>query len=324
MAAAVVGVGCSNTATVANYATPRQLQPHFAGAGLIWVTDLAANSLTAYKPSSTGNVPPAQAIVGPHTQLNAPFGIFKTNGLLYVANSASSGLPSVNIYAVTSNGDEAPAHTIIGFHTGLSGPTGIAVTHTGVIIVLNGNDSITSYPFGKYGDVSPVRTISGPNTQLGPGPCGIALHNGRMYVTNGSEVLEFPVNANGDVFPSTLIGGPHTGLGGACGIAVDKDGNIYVANRFGSVTEYAPGSQFDSPPIATLAGPDTLLNNPQGVALNTNPNRLYVINGTGFGLGELLGFYRPANGDQVPFMDITGSNTGMTYCAVALCWGVAF
>lgn len=335
---ATVIAGCANSSsvgpTVSHHTAPLQVLPNTNGADLIWVTNSANHSnpwsLSAYQPGSTGNIFPAQTISGPHTQLNSPVGIVKENGLLYVSNiGGGGGLASINIYPVTSSGDAAPLHTIIGLHTGLSQPYGIAITNTGVIIVLNqGTPSITSYAAGKYGSIRPVRTIEGSNTQLNA-PCGISLHNGLMYVTNqnSQQILEFPVGASGNAFPKTLIGGPDTGLAGPCGIAVDKAGNIYVANFFGgSVTEYAPGSQFDSLPVATLSGSNTLLFDPEGIALNTNPDRLYVINGSNQGPDStaLTGYYRPANGNLAPFMDISGSNTGLSGCYASVCNGVAF
>ena len=111
--------------------------------------------------------------------------------------------------------------------------------------------TITVYPPASNGDVTPVATISGPNTGIGS-PYGITLDssgnicvlNDRSVVgTRGKQtkpkkgvvaystfeveygpkvdpVLIFARGSNGDIAPITALGGPFTGLFGPTAIAV--------------------------------------------------------------------------------------------------------
>src|SRR3989475_2320421 len=139
---------------------------------------------------------------------------------------ANSGSNSILIYAAFTNGDVGPANTI----SGIASPSGITLNAAGQIFVANSSaNSITVYPLGANGAAAPIRTISG------------AL---------------------------TLLDNPQ-------GIALDTAGNLYVANvgvTTSSITVYAPGAgappgtpAANVPPIRTINGALTLLDNPQGV-----------------------------------------------------------
>ena len=146
---------------------------------------------------------------------------------------------------------------------------------------------VAVFPAGANGNVAPIATISGPNTKLS-GPEGIAVDsNGNVYVTNAySAVTVFPPlgssTGNLNEPPLVTIEGNETGLGAPYGISVDRNGSIYVANGVGgpdgngSITEYAPiaalPSQSDYPnvtPISIITGKNTLLGQPEGIAIDT-------------------------------------------------------
>ena len=62
-----------------------------------------------------------------------------------------------------------------------------------------------------------------------------------IYVTNANNtVTVFALDANGNTAPLRTLGGASTGLALPIGIATDRQGQLYVANRLGSkVTVYA-------------------------------------------------------------------------------------
>ena len=97
--------------------------------------------------------------------------------------------------------------------------------------------SITIYDGDAAGDVAPLRTIQGPNSQV-DWPMGVAVDevNGEIVVANNGDnsVLVFPRTASGDVQPKRVIRGPLTGIKGPMGVAIAKD-EIWVAN-FGDHT----------------------------------------------------------------------------------------
>src|SRR5881628_537737 len=83
---------------------------------------------------------------------------------------------------------------------------------------------------------------------------------------------------------------------------------LYVANFFGnSITVYAAGASGNATPTATIAGGNTGLNFPNGVALDGAGN-IYVINDVGNGITV---YAAGASGNVTPTATIAGGNTGL-------------
>jgi DNA-binding beta-propeller fold protein YncE len=97
--------------------------------------------------------------------------------------------------------------------------------------------SITVFDGDAKGDVTPLRVIQGPLSQI-DWPMGVAVDepNNEIVVANNGDnsILVFPREASGDVPPKRVIRGPLTGVKGPMGVATAKD-EIYVAN-FGDHT----------------------------------------------------------------------------------------
>ncbi len=78
----------------------------------------------------------------------------------------------MTVYPAGSNGDVPPIATIGGSNTGLYRSGGIAVDESGKIYIANGQmvlqgpSSVTVYAAGSNGNVGPIQTITGPDTQL--------------------------------------------------------------------------------------------------------------------------------------------------------------
>jgi sugar lactone lactonase YvrE len=88
---------------------------------------------------------------------------------------------------------------------------------------------------------------------------------------------------------------------------------LYVANLFGQrITAYSPSATGNATPAATIAGSNTSLNFPYGIARDT-AGRLYVANlGASAGSPEALTVYAAdAVGNVAPIAIIAGSNTGL-------------
>jgi hypothetical protein len=189
--------------------------------------------------------------------------------------------------------------------------------------------SVTAYAKGANGNIPPILTISGSNTGLHV-PQGIAIDAGRnVYVVNNSpsSVTVYAKGSHGNAAPQQTIRGSNTGLSAPEGIAVDAGLDIYVANSqggpngLGSVTVYAAGANGNVAPIRTISGSNTVLDFPEGVALDAGLN-LYVTTFVGgpSGLGSVNVYAAGANGDVAPIGIITGSHT-LLHGAVGIALG---
>ena len=227
---------------------------------------------------------------GARTKLYYPVGIaVSSTGKIYVANGGSGIGPDgngyVTVYAAGSNGDVAPAAVIGGSNTGLDQPVGIALDSSGKLFVANNETqppccgSVTIYPAGSNGNVTPSVTIAGGNTGL-YFPSGIALDaSGNIYVTNDWGDLDgigfitvYPARSKDNAAPSATI----TAVSDPCSIALDSAGDIYVASYYpqacnshcGNIVIYPAGSNGDATPSAVIGGSSTGLAGPQGIVIS--------------------------------------------------------
>lgn len=134
-----------------------------------------------------------------------------------------------------------------------------------------------------------------------------------IYVTNANNtVTVFALDASGNTAPVRTLGGASTGLSLPIGIATDKQGNLYVANRTGSkVTVYASTANGDVAPTRSITA--TGMGSPQGLAVGPTDD-LYVSTcpGCGSAAGGNTGVFHFSNGSSVSDYQIAGANTGMT------------
>ena len=182
-----------------------------------------------------------------------------TGNWMYVITGELWTDQGVNVYPLGPTGDVQPVRTIGGAQTGLSSPAGLALDSTSYLFVANMlSNAIMIYPPappGAAGNVPPVRMITGPLTGLSnPGPLAMdRLDN--LYVLNiGPSVLSpatvtvYAPGSYGNAPPSRAGQGVSTYYDIRFGqeiipdIAVDGDGNLYVAHQYeyDAVTVHAP------------------------------------------------------------------------------------
>ena len=107
--------------------------------------------------------------------------------------------------------------------------------------------------------------------------------NATILVANPNSVVAYAPGSNGNVAPIAAISDRSNMLEMPWGIALDSRANIYVSNyeggsnHIGTITVYAAGSNGDTTPIATIGGPDTGLNHPFGIAVDSG-GKIYVAN----------------------------------------------
>ena len=134
-----------------------------------------------------------------------------------------------------------------------------------------------------------------------------------IYVTNANNtVTVFALDANGNTAPLRTLGGASTGLALPIGIATDRQGQLYVANRLGSkVTVYAITAAGDVAPTRSITAAG--MGSPQGLAIGPTDD-LYVSTcpNCGSGAGGSTGVFHFNNGSSTSDYQIAGANTGMT------------
>lgn len=254
--------------------------------GKIYISNSCNNSITVYASGSAGNATPIATIIGSNTNISNPTGLaLDSTGNIYVANTGSN---AITVYPAGSSGNVAPSATISGTNTQLNVPQAIALDSKGNIYAANNGTSIvTVYAPDSNGNVAPSSVIGGYETGLSA-PVGIALDsNGKIYVVNNSNgdfsVTVYPSGSKGDVTPAATISGTTTELVSSAAIAVDSMGKIYVTNEqsklggLDSISFFAPGSNGNVSPIATISGANTGLAGPQGIALDSNSG-IYIAN----------------------------------------------
>lgn len=242
----------------------------------IGVANSGNNSVTIFDNgpgAPLGNVAPLHLINGPNTGLNQPGGLAlytaSGNSIIVVANGGNNSLTFYNrATVINGTGNVPPLHILVGLDTGLNFPCGLYVdtSHQEIGVANNGNNSITIYDLTMSvdGNVSPVRTIQGPDTGLSV-PCGLyvdTLHDEIGVANFGNDTITFyPRTDQGDVAPTRTLRGNATGLDGPVGIYLDTD-QIVVANKAkgiinpDSVTTYnrdEPGVQLKGTPALHIS-----------------------------------------------------------------------
>jgi len=169
---------------------------------------------------------PIRSVRGPRTEMADPHGIYfdETHNEVFVANHGNF-----------RPGELITSYTAYDARESRQERTGNAFSETarGRFVP----SSLTVYDGDAKGDVAPLRTISGPLSQI-DWPMGVAVDEAsdEIFVANNgdSSVLVFARTASGNVQPKRVIRGPATGIKGPMGVAIAKD-EIWVAN-FGTHT----------------------------------------------------------------------------------------
>ncbi len=194
--------------------------------------------------------------------------------------------------------------------------------------------SVSAHALNPIGTVnqSPIGLITGSNTDLGYS-YAIALDpSGRLYVCANasssagpsSAIFVYAAHPTGTLneAPLATIGGSNTGLtvgpNLSCGIAVDATGKIYAvgsfitnAGGFNSVNVYPanPSGTLNEAPSAMIAGSNTGMHLPNGVALDAS-GKIYVTNENP---DSITVYAANPSGvlNEAPLATIAGSNTGL-------------
>jgi hypothetical protein len=325
-AAALLLAGCGGSpvgSPQGGQINPNRTQPG-AKTGYLYVANESGygpsgeGSILIFSQASSGNVAPVGVIAGSNTQLTQVNGIaVDPSGEIYVVDTDKDKIVG---FAAGSTGNVSPNVVISGSATGLAWPIGLALDDDGNLYVANCGSGCKSglpaagvleFAAGSNGNASPLRNISGSNTQLTRSN-GVAWR-GDVYVSQTSSIVVFNGSANGNATPSRIISGSKTGLNDAWGVTADK-GWVFAGSCVNnSIARFRYRAAGDVAPAAVISGGKTRLDScvdgisvaqrgqVYGVTINSNP--------------AVVGFFRMANGNVRADTYIAGSNTDLTYPA---------
>jgi 6-phosphogluconolactonase (cycloisomerase 2 family) len=220
--------------------------------------------------------------------------------------------------------DTAPAYSAVGVDV-----------NSGEVILQDNNlwsyrvfDRLSPTPAGPNDISKPKRVVQGDKTALQfNNGLYIDPANGDIYSVEsdtGDKMVRFPREANGNVSPTSILHTPHR----VYNIAADEvKQEMYVTVEFPpEVVVYPKGAAGSPEPTRRIAGNNTGLDAPHGIAVDEK-NRLMFVNTWGHhsdfrvqGTGKYFPpaikvFSLDANGDAKPLRVITGDKTMLNWPA---------
>src|SRR5690349_7497528 len=201
----------------------------------------------------------------------------------------------------------APTMSKVAGTDGLSAVAGTPVVPSPAVRVTNSHGgAVRGLPIA-FAVASGGGSITAPGGVTGsPGPVTVRT-DGNGVAALGSWTLGSALGSN-TVTASEIgaLGSPVTFTATATGRVAGK--LLYVPNEAGnSITAYAAGASGNATPTATIAGGNTGLSNPWGIARDGAGN-IYVANAAN---NSIIVYAAGASGNATPTATIAGGNTGL-------------
>jgi len=272
--------------------------------------------IAAFARLANGGAKPVRAIAGQNTLFTRTI-----HDMAYDPVRDEILVPSFFAFAILTfrgdaNGDVPPVRKIFGPSTQLLNPQAVAIDAVhGEIFVPQGN-RVLVYPRDANGDVAPIRILEGPDTGLGAGRVTIdPVHN--LMITASGEggsgrsarpgIRIFDRMASGNTKPLRTITGPGakdawlmtTHPVNGMIFAVVRPGNTGgengddIGGRFALEDYVGVWSVFDdgdAPPRLTIGGPNLLLKDARGIAIDPKNKDVIVSDKT---LNAVFRFHVP-------------------------------
>lgn len=292
----------------------------------IIVSDTMTNQILTFPANSNGNIIPSYSLTSDGVGITTPYGLYldtATNSL-WVSNYSNGTTGNVSQFNLPAEGvNLPPLVTLSGPTTTLTGPTGAATDSAGNLYVADySNNSIDVFPPGSDSSSAPSRVIeSNPNTNLqntylaNPGSIGVTP-TGIIYVANSgnysvfsSSLIAFTAGSNGNIDPSNLYQSFAPGAVPA-GLWIDSAGHIWVTDFINNtIQEFQPDTNGTFLLLRTIAGGNTVLDQPYGIAVDL-AGYIYVAC-CNAGQGKILVFAPEADGNASPIQTITSTSSSL-------------
>src|SRR5580658_364464 len=182
------------------------------GNGNLYVaSNSPANTCTIEKITSSGTVSAFTTITGYIYGLT-----IDNSGNLYAANSTTSSISKVTSTGIIST-----------FANGISGITDIVVASNGILYATGAtNGAVYEIGQGSVNNIITGFSFGGPN--------GIAVDNfGNLYITVFGNNTLSQYNTVTQLNTSGMLTTFAAGLDDPCGLAIDANGNFFIANALG-------------------------------------------------------------------------------------------
>jgi hypothetical protein len=268
-------------------------------------------SITEYSAGAKGNVAPIAKIAGSNTKMGLQTQIkIDAAGRIIVANGVSTA--PILEFAAGANGNVAPTNVVGGSNTGLGGVRSLALVSPSVVTGLAGGTGTSAK---LVGTVNPQASDThyhfdwGTTTAYGQTTASVDAGSGSTNASvsatigqlNPGAKYHFRLTASND-------GGLRFGADHSFTVPATAAPGIWIANQGAStVTEHAPGAFGNVSPLLRIAGSNTQINGPFGIALD-GAGDVFVANNSGNSVGE---FAPGATGNVAPIARIFGAATGL-------------
>jgi DNA-binding beta-propeller fold protein YncE len=244
------------------------------------------------------------SVGGKNTAMYSPIGIAvqKLGDIVY-SNREGDHRPGTIVTLPPGKGDMTAKYIIK--CKGLT-PWGVSLDADSNIWMTNyETNEVRQYAANANGCPAPLSTIKGPHTLI-DNPQGAAVdRKGRIIVTNYlSGILIFAPGAHGDATPIAQITNSKVINAHLEGMTIDRDNNIWVTSyAYGRVMEFAPDANGTEEPKRLIAGKQTQMTVPIGIAIDRRSGEIYVAD---YGTHAMLVFAPDANGDVAPVRRFAG------------------
>ena len=272
---------------------------------------MAHPQIAAFARLAKENTPPTRLIAGQKTLLSRTMHDIRYDAVHDEFVVVNPFAQAILTFRGGADGEEPPIRIIQGTSTQLRDLQRVDLDPIHNEIFVPSGDAILVFRREANGNVEPTRVIRGPNTRLRQVET-VAVDPARNLLTVGADIyaiargasgggaiVMFNRSDSGNAKPRAVIQGPNTGIVRLIQIRVLPSGWI-VAAQPGIREEQEPEGVYvgvwhvndngDIPPRWKLAGPNSLLKKPRGVALNPKNKELIIAD---MRLNSVLTYYFP-------------------------------
>lgn len=244
------------------------------------------------------------SIAGKNTAMRSPVGIaVQRLGDIVYSNREGDRRPGTIVTLPPGRGDVTAKYVI---RCKDLTPWGVSIdTDSNIWMTNYDTNEVREYAADASGCPAPLATIKGPHTRVDNPQMAVVDRKGRIVVSNYlSGILVFAPGAHGDAAPIANITNPKVVNAHLEGMTIDRDNNIWVSSyAYGRIMEFAPDANGDAAPKRLIAGRNTKLTVPIGIAIDRRTGEIYVAD---YGTRAMLVFAPDANGNVAPIRTFGG------------------